>query len=340
LSLEQAKGHFIETIALDDKFDLAHYNLGVVATELSQPHAAESAFLAAIGLNRMRWGPYYGLAQLYFAHERYDDVLPMCGRILRLRRHRAEAYHMRALSYRRSGNVPAAIRDRKAAVRWSWLRLCIAAFRGSETAARPLAATSLRNLGAMRAYEAKRRWHPKADSVDAEKQSRPLRLRLGYLAAAWELTQGAFINSSDAELHFELGKIHAARRKWRRAARRLEKAVELDPDRPRFWIQLARANAGPRSGRQLRAHESRALLASERARARPSYIVDEGFERLKEVYGRLHRLDDVEASVACSSSSCDGEHGTTRFRRITSSRSSCDSSNAGHCGRRPSSVYS
>ncbi len=287
LGLERAKDHFIETIAEDERFDLAHYNLGVVATELSQKEAAESAFLAAIRLNNQRWAPYYGLAQLYFANDRHDEVLPLCGRILHLRQHRAEAYHLRALSNRRNRDLDAAMKDRNAAARCSWLRLCGAVVQGRESDARKLAATSLRNLGCLRAYDAKRKWPALEAPGNEDKERRSLRLRLGYLAAAKELKQGRFVNPSDAELHFELGKIYAARRQWLRAARQLEKAVEIDPDRPRFWIQLARAYAGPRSDRQRRLCQRRALFASERARTQPSLIVDQGFERLKKVYTRL-----------------------------------------------------
>ena len=294
LSLERAKEQFIETIAEDDRFDRAYYNLGVVATELSQKDAAESAFLAAIRLNNQRWAPYYGLAQLYFANGRYKEVLPLCGRILRLGQHRAEAYHVRALSHRRNRHVEAAMSDSKAAVASSWLGLCAAVFHRHESGVRQLAATSLRNLATMRAYDAKKRWPPQEFPDSEDNESRPLRLRIGYLAAAEELKQGILVNPSDAELHFELGKIQAARRKWGAAARALEAAVEIDPDRPRFWIQLARAYAGPTSERERKACEAKAIFASERAKARPSDIVDDGFERLQKVYGRLQRSQDLD----------------------------------------------
>jgi tetratricopeptide (TPR) repeat protein len=300
LNLERAKDCFIETIAADDKFALAHYNLGVVTTELAQTDAAEAAFLAAIRLDKRRWAPYYGLAQLYVAHERYPEVVTLCGRIVRLRRHRAEAYHLRALSNRRNNDVAAARHDRRAALRWAWIRLCGAALSGREDDARQLAATSLRNLAVLRAYAAKDRVtrrsrcnKPRAPDDDEDREKRPLRLRIGYFAAACELRQGKFLNPSDAELRFELGKIYAARRRWRAAARQLERAVEIWPDRPRFWIQLARAYAGPRSGRRVPALRERARFATDQARAHPSLIVEDGFKRLERIYTRLQKCDDA-----------------------------------------------
>ncbi|CAN5213434.1 hypothetical protein BH18ACT4_BH18ACT4_06410 [soil metagenome] len=269
LRLEEAKSHFIDTIAEDDTFDLAHYNLGVVTTELGQHEAAEAAFLAAIDRNNQRWEPYYGLAQLYFTQGRYDEMLPLCGRMLLLRVHRAETYHLRALARRRRGDVRGAMQARRAAGRWSWLRLCGAALKGREPEVRRLAADSLRNLAGMRAYDAKER--------------SPLRKALGYFVAQRELKQGGFLDLSD----FELGKIYSARRKWRAAARHFARAVELSPRRPRFWIQLARAYA------ELRKNRGDALFASERALEQPSQITASGFDRLVEV----HRHIDHQAGA-------------------------------------------
>ena len=338
LNLEAAKGFLLETIAEDDKFDLAHYNLGVVATELGQLDAAEAAFLAAIERNTARWDPYYGLAQLYFVQERYDEMLPLCGRMIRLRQRRAESYHLRALANRRTRNYEGAVHDRKAAVRWAWLRLCWGALKHEESEVASVAATSLRNLGGIRAYMARGLAGDGGPATPGDHESesgargRPLRSALAYAAAQWELRQGTFLEPSDAELHFELGKIYASRRRWRPAARHFERAVEIMPDRPRFWVQLARAyverlseecgdqevgedrpgedahaltTARRQRGRAARRHRRRAdlwrkaLSASMRAYEQPSEMVDNGFKRLAEVYPKLGR--PLPASDAAAS---------------------------------------
>jgi len=94
-------------------------------------------------------------------------------------------------------------------------------------------------------------------------------------------------------MHFELGKIYAARRKWRAAARQLERAVEIVPDRPRFWIQLARAYAGPDPTRASKSLREKAASASDRARAQPSEIVEGGFRRLQAVYNRIGNCEEA-----------------------------------------------
>ncbi|HWC11720.1 MAG TPA: tetratricopeptide repeat protein [Acidimicrobiales bacterium] len=296
LNLEKAKDLFVQAIADDDRFHLAHYNLGVVATELQQWDAAEAAFLAAIDRNPERWDPYYGLAQLYFALGRYDEMLPLCSRMVELGDRRAESYHLRALANLCTGNVAGAVDDRRAAVWSAWSRLCKAALKGRESRAARVAASSLRNLAGIRAYRANRPSSPDDHSHDGE-DKRPLRLTLAYLAAGWQLRQGISLHPSDAELHFELGKVYAARRKWRAAIRHFERAVQIVPDRPRFWVQLARAYAGPlcqtHGGEQARddcAHLRRqALAASKRAYEQPSELADSGFDRLAALYRTLAR---------------------------------------------------
>ena len=293
LRLEKAKDSFVQAIAEDERFHLAHYNLGVVATELQQWSAAEAAFLAAIERDADRWDPYYGLAQLYFVRCRYDEMLPLCGRMVELHEHKAESHHLRALANRRTGNVAGALADRRAAVWWAWGRLCRAAFKGATTRAAKVAATSLRNVAGIRAYRAKDRPGSDDDASDSEGRP-PLRLTAAYMVAGAQLRQGIWLAPSDAELHFELGKVYAARRKWELAIRHLERAVQIVPDRPRFWVQLARAYAGPLCARSgLRHADARAqrrrqaAAAANRAFEQPSKLVDSGFTRLAAVYQTL-----------------------------------------------------
>lgn len=227
------------------------------------------------------------------------------------------------------------MRDRRRSVRWAWARLCGAALRGDEGDTRKLAATSLRNLAGIRAYNAKERWPATPKPGPKERERRPLRLRIGYLAASCELRQGRPLDRADAEMHFELGKVYAARRKWRAAARQLERAVEIVPDRPRFWIQLARAYAGPDPTEVSESLRKRAAFASGRAIAQPSDIVQGGFERLKEVSPASETASRRTASPVSSDSSMSARHGGPTNRPAPSSRHGSTGWARRTCGRPP-----
>ena len=284
LKLEEAKHRFTDAIAEDDSFELAYYDLGVVATELGHHEAAEAAFLAAIERNNARWEPHYGLAQLYFAQERYEDAAPLCDRMVQLRRCRAESYHLQALVFRRRGRCHEAMKARRAAVIWAWVRLCSAALAGREPETR-LAATSLRNLAGLRAYHAK--------------EAHGLARAFGYRVARSELRQGKFLHPSDAELYFELGKIYAAQGRFHPALRQFGRAVAIAPGRPRFWIHHARAYSHlPRRDRD-------SQLSVRRALEQPSQISESGFDRLIRVQRRIgddagaHRTTEIREFERC-----------------------------------------
>lgn len=279
--LEEAKDAFIQTIAEDDGFDLAYYNLGVVTTDLRQFAAAEDAFRGAIGRNDRRWEPHYGLAQLYFEQERFEEMVVLCDRMLQLKTRRAETYHLQAVAYRKLGRRDEAMKAWQRAVWWAWLRLCLAARRRNEPEVCGLAATSLRNLGTMRAYVAK--------------DKRFIRRSYGYFVAERELRQGIFLTNTDAELHFELGKVLAAGNEWTKAARRFRKAVILEPDRPRYLVQLARACAKRPGKASMR---TEALAASARALEQPSQMTITAFERLATAERDLGNLAEAERIAA------------------------------------------
>ncbi len=61
-NLAKAERGLIETLAEDQKFNMAYYNLGVVYTELGQIDAAEDAFFKAINQNPGSWNALYALA--------------------------------------------------------------------------------------------------------------------------------------------------------------------------------------------------------------------------------------------------------------------------------------
>jgi tetratricopeptide (TPR) repeat protein len=294
LKLREAERWFLAALAEDDEFDLAYHNLGIVATELGHLEAAESAFLEAINRNPSRWESYYGLAQLYCEQKRWNEMLPLCGRLLDLGRPRVQTYHLLALANRFLKNWPRALEYRKQAVRHGWSNLCAAALTGrpSEELCR-LVATSLRNLGVVHGYEAKR----------LRRDVKGWRARVTFWAARAELRQAWSLHDSDGELFFELGKLNAAQERWREASQAFEQALQLEPNRARFLVHLARALAHqPGLAKE-------ALDACRKALESPSQLRSSGFGRLRQSYDLLEqrraaleqtakRTDDEEKDLA------------------------------------------
>jgi tetratricopeptide (TPR) repeat protein len=274
LKLREAERLFLAALAEDDEFDLAYHNLGIVATELGHLEAAESAFLEAISRNHSRWESYYGLAQLYCEQNRWNEMLPLCGRLLDLGRPTVQTYHLLALANRFLKNWDRAVDYRKQAVRHGWSSLCAAALTGrpSEGLSR-LVATSFRNLGVVHGYEAKR----------LRREGNGWRSRMTFWAARAELRQAWFLDDSDGELFFELGKLNAAQERWHEASQAFEQALRLEPNRPRFLVHLARALAH-QSGRA-----KDALEACKKALEWPSQLRSSGFKRLRESYDMLEQ---------------------------------------------------
>ena len=153
VNLELAEKKFIETLAEDQKFDLAYYNLGVVYTELGQTKAAESAFMDAICQNHASWNAYYALAmirlqcakeaqeharskigQVRAEHEgaifkmQYESVVDLCNRVIDLRpgmANLAKAYQLKAQAQDQLfGDQKAALKSRRKAIAYSWRALC------------------------------------------------------------------------------------------------------------------------------------------------------------------------------------------------------------------------
>src|SRR5262249_6346062 len=66
LNLLAAEQHFLNAITEDNRFDLAHYNLGVVYTALDRPMAARNAFVRSVELNPLRFDSQYALARVLY----------------------------------------------------------------------------------------------------------------------------------------------------------------------------------------------------------------------------------------------------------------------------------
>lgn len=97
VNLRHAEQHFLEALAQDENYPSAHYNLGVLYTELlglataagrneeARMHtsAAEASFGRAIEQAPERWDCHFAFAQIQLSHDRYDATHELCTYMLR-----------------------------------------------------------------------------------------------------------------------------------------------------------------------------------------------------------------------------------------------------------------
>lgn len=237
LNLKSAERKFIEAISEDENFDLAYYNLGVVYTELRDPQKAELCFKAAIGRNPNRWEAYYGLAlNPSVWQEPYDFALNLCERVITLKPDNAKAYDLLGLAQRYREELEAAVKSHHQAVSQSWKALCKAELRDKGqskvensgiTQARETASLCLRNL-----------------AKDYVIQANPAAGKKGSFKKAVALfRQAQFLEPSNPDLHFELGKTYHTWKEYDQAIREYNSAIQITPARSDFWAYLALASA-------------------------------------------------------------------------------------------------
>jgi tetratricopeptide (TPR) repeat protein len=96
VNLRHAEEYFLEALAQDEDYPSAHYNLGVLYTELlglataagrseeARMHtsAAETSFGRAIEQAPERWDCHFAFAQIQLSHGRYDAVGELCTYML------------------------------------------------------------------------------------------------------------------------------------------------------------------------------------------------------------------------------------------------------------------
>jgi tetratricopeptide (TPR) repeat protein len=81
-NLQLAEEKFIETLAEDTQYTLAHYNLGVVLTELQRKEAATAAFERAIGEDPRSSQAYYALALSCYQNGQFYRASQLCKRVI------------------------------------------------------------------------------------------------------------------------------------------------------------------------------------------------------------------------------------------------------------------
>lgn len=233
LKLKEAEKKFIETLAQDQKFYLAYYNLGVVYTELGQVQAAEVAFSKAINQNPGSWNAYYALALSRFqrikkeqkgksdqqdesAKTGYESIIELCKRVIALKpglANTAKAYQARGMAHselKDPKNQRGAIRCHRKAVARSWRALYLAGLKGQglderENSVIPqlevLASVCLANLAVT--YRDRHSLHQ--NSVTSQGRLRyegmMIRDRFVFHRVLALLQQALYLNNSDADYH-------------------------------------------------------------------------------------------------------------------------------------------
>jgi tetratricopeptide (TPR) repeat protein len=279
LKLLEVRKHLVEALAWDREWDLLYYDLGIVNNELGLLDAATDSFRHAIKYNQDHWPSYYALAELAYLSKRFSDVDRLCRRVLDLDPRNLQALHLSAIARRSNRDLAGTIDARRQAIRWGWPALCRATRRGDQaTPTRDLIVLSLVNAGVYFCYQ--RYPHTKPANADESKptpanadESKPtLAQKLSFQAALAELRLGTKVDRSDAKAQIELGKLYMKEGQWKRAVERLEAALQVDPENPRFHVFLAQAYAGQSRGEK--------VMACDQALEQPLELKDEDFDRL------------------------------------------------------------
>ncbi len=278
IKLLEAERKFIKTLAEDQKFDLAFYNLGVVYTELNQTEAAEIAFLNTIKQNPASWVARYALALSRFESEQekkeakkenkkkkkrqvtpYDSVVQLCDRIISLRPGiitTAKAYRLRGNAQFELDDLLKARKSRKKAVKLSWRALCKAELRGQGMAPlenggmsqlETLASVCLSDLAKVQSRRAKEFDDQAKNSKNMKQMYAQMRRESTYLGAYWLFKQALSLKHSDANSYayyfFEFGKMYYEWGKYDNALNHLSTATRIIPDNIEFQAYLAVAYA-------------------------------------------------------------------------------------------------
>jgi tetratricopeptide (TPR) repeat protein len=271
LKLLEVREHLAEALVWDREWDLLHYNLGIVNTELGLFDAAADAFHHAIERNPDRWQSYYALAELACREKRFSDVDWLCRRVLDLDPRNLQALHLSAIARRSTNDLAGTVDARRQLIRWGWPALCRAARRGDEaTPTRRLIVLSLVNAGVYFGYQG----DGNAQLSEVGKPKLLLTRALSSQAALTELRLGTKVDRSDASPQFELGKLHMHRLQWKRAAERLKAALRVDPENSRLYAYLAEVYAMQGGGNE------KVRRAYDQALGQPSKLKDEDLNRL------------------------------------------------------------
>lgn len=261
-------------------------------------HAATVAFRKAIELNPNRWEAHYALAVHQHAlvkvpeaeteragadkSQHLREVVRLCERVVAMNPDNAEAYDLLGLAQLEQDRHREAITSHRRAVALSWRLLCRAerAERASSASGYRIVpriqantTAALHNLAVAYARKATEgEGDSRAQAEICTRQSlgprRPellLKWWLGLRRAHLLFRQALYLApaGSAAASHYELGRVHKWRGRWRAAADAFDAATRREPENPIYWAGLASAAA--RAARTDPARKDQATIACRRA---------------------------------------------------------------------------
>lgn len=280
LNLRRAEHHLMEAISIDEKMDLAYYNLGVVYTELQRHEAAAAAFTKALELNLGRWEAAYGLARRYSKkiRERKDfqknfgEMFKWCARVRELQPEDARGLNLIGMAYYIKGrhekrdkvaNSPSISRESirndfqsaityfKQATDLAWKSFLkevrggkFASPEGRQMLAGPhgLFLSCLYNL-AMGYVESAKLIDDKDEKLAKCREAQDLLNDAIYFQTSPKTAPKLRDESVFPYLHHVQGRIYLEGRQYAQAVEHFEKASSIDPTEPFIWVYQAAARA-------------------------------------------------------------------------------------------------
>jgi tetratricopeptide (TPR) repeat protein len=263
-NLQLAEEKFIETLTEDTQYTLAHYNLGVVLTELQRKDAATAAFERAIAEESRSSQAYYALALNCYQDEQYYRACQLCKRVIDLKPDPgtvAKAYQLTAMALAeieiaredpsRSNKVCVdAIKCGEKAIKYAHkaLRRTERTQQDdvSESNDRVLRTETLLSVcicSLAKIYLPELLSSEESLSCLLASASGPGKRKFAYLRKARKLLESASkLHSSDASYaafyHWELGRIYSALGDCKEAAQYLRIAVRVAPYRIEYLADL------------------------------------------------------------------------------------------------------
>jgi tetratricopeptide (TPR) repeat protein len=257
--LRQAERCFLEALAADQRFEFAHYNLGVVYTKLEQYEAAQQAFLRAIERDPSSAAAYYALARIhYFELKDPETAIEISQRVISCSTDRVEianGYDLkglaeRSLAERNVDLIDVAIASRRKAVANAWRAITSAELRaGSEErqsglmVERELISTCMRNLGIAYAHAGQIHRLRADNHGRLTRQTHSVRARRRFRRAARLLRAALAFTPTDAETHSQLGLIYEVWGRRADAVAEFEHASRGEPANRELLGHLAAARA-------------------------------------------------------------------------------------------------
>jgi tetratricopeptide (TPR) repeat protein len=310
VNLKRAQEKFLIALSEDEDFPRAHYNLGVVYTELHglaiaagrtgeatrHLRAAETALGRAIEKDPTRWETYFAYAQTQFRYGRHDRVLELSKRMESLHLRRSDKAKVAELAARslvqlgreKEANLCAREASRNALRALARARLMrrgpVDSEHDQESSCRELAAGCLLTFGNIFSRQMIPGTELSQSRLRRWRQDKILRRTQSIFKLAQALTRRG------ADVRFEFGLRALRRGRLNTAVRELQAAARSEPSRPTYSIGLALAYAR----RRRRDHEHSGAESTGPGDEIIRDLCWEAIESMAAAFSPAHDLDACE----------------------------------------------